>query len=185
MEIMQSTGFTRNRVMRLTGTLTHRGLLDGGFRDRGLQHRPEDIRSRQSLRAQPRDSFPGQARFEGHRPENRRVRLALCPRRVTSGWSWRARKAPMPSAMPSPRVSAWTCMPGPPAKSFWPIHPQRLVETVLAKTGMPKRTAATITDKTRLLKELENVRGQGYARQHRGARGRCLRPGRARFGIWG
>jgi DNA-binding IclR family transcriptional regulator len=38
-----------------------------------------------------------------------------------------------------------------------------LVETVLAKAGLPERTAATITDKPALLMELENVRNQGYA----------------------
>ena len=34
---------------------------------------------------------------------------------------------------------------------------------LLGKTGLPRRTAATITDRNRLLKELENVRGQGCA----------------------
>jgi DNA-binding IclR family transcriptional regulator len=41
--------------------------------------------------------------------------------------------------------------------------PEDMVDTVLAQTGLPKRTAATITGKNRLLKELDYIRGQGHA----------------------
>jgi hypothetical protein len=35
--------------------------------------------------------------------------------------------------------------------------PEEMVDAVLAKTGLPKRTAATITGKNRLLKELDHI----------------------------
>jgi IclR family transcriptional regulator, acetate operon repressor len=41
--------------------------------------------------------------------------------------------------------------------------PQEKLQKILAERGMEKRTAKTITSTTRLLKELEKVRAQGYA----------------------
>jgi len=41
--------------------------------------------------------------------------------------------------------------------------PQEKLEKILAERGMEKRTAKTITTPSRLLKELEKVRAQGYA----------------------
>jgi DNA-binding IclR family transcriptional regulator len=41
--------------------------------------------------------------------------------------------------------------------------PQERLEKIFAETGMEKRTPKTITTLSRLLKELENVRTQGYA----------------------
>lgn len=41
--------------------------------------------------------------------------------------------------------------------------PQEQLEQIVRKNGMEKRTAKTITTLPRLLKELERVRGQGYA----------------------
>lgn len=41
--------------------------------------------------------------------------------------------------------------------------PQERLEKILADRAMEKRTPKTITTVTRLLKELEKVRGQGYA----------------------
>ncbi|HTU41265.1 MAG TPA: IclR family transcriptional regulator [Candidatus Aquilonibacter sp.] len=41
--------------------------------------------------------------------------------------------------------------------------PQEELEEILRKSGMEKRTPKTITTQPRLMKELEKVRGQGYA----------------------
>ncbi|MGE5257425.1 MAG: IclR family transcriptional regulator [Hyphomicrobiales bacterium] len=162
LEMMQATGFTRNRVMRLTGTLTHRGYLmsdpETGIFSTGPKMfalgkvfernrltlslvRPvlRDIvlRTGESASLYVREGFERVvlAREEG----THAIRHAISE---------------------GQRMDLHA---GAAGKVILAFSPDEMVDTVLAKTGLPKRTAATITGKNILLKELDNIRGQGYA----------------------
>jgi len=162
MEIMQDTGFTRNRVMRLTGTLMHRGFLladaEAGAFSTGtkiyalgkLFERNRVILS--LVRPVLRDIVlkTGESAFFYVREGYERVVLA----------SEQGTHAIRHAISEGQRMDLHA---GAAGKVILAYSPAELVETVLAKTGLPKRTAATITDRNRLLKELENVRGRGYA----------------------
>jgi DNA-binding IclR family transcriptional regulator len=162
MEIMQATGFTRNRVMRLTGTLTHRGYLmadpaTGAFttgpkiyalgkvfeRNRVILSLVRPVLRDMALLTGESASFYGREGYE---------RVVLAREEGTH--------AIRHAISEGQRVDLHA---GAAGKVILAYSPAETVETVLAKTGLPKRTAATITDKHRLLKELENIRGQGYA----------------------
>jgi IclR family KDG regulon transcriptional repressor len=162
LEIMQATGFTRNRVMRLTGTLTHRGFLMADSETEAFITGPKiyalgkvfarnrvilslsgpvlrdiALKTRESASLYVREGYERVvlAREEG----THAIRHAISE---------------------GQRMDLYA---GAAGKVILAYSPAEVVETVLAKTGLPKRTAATITDKNRLLKELENIRGQGYA----------------------
>ncbi|WP_171181885.1 IclR family transcriptional regulator [Ruegeria sp. HKCCD8929] len=161
-EIMQATGFTRNRVMRLTGTLTHRGCLMADPATGAFSIGPKIFalgkvfeRNRLILsmvRPVLRDITlkTGESATFHVREGSERVVLAReegthAIRHATSEGQ---------------RKDLHT---GAAGKVILAYSPEEVVETVLAKTGLPKRTATTITDKNRLLKELEIVRNQGKA----------------------
>jgi DNA-binding IclR family transcriptional regulator len=162
LELLQATGFTRNRVMRLTGTLTHRGYLmadpeTGVFRigpkifalgkvfERnrlilplvGPVLRDIALKTGESASLYVREGFERVvlARAEG----THAIRHAISE---------------------GQRMDLHA---GAAGKVILAYSPEEVVGIVLAKTGLPKRTPATIIDKSRFLKELENVRGQGYA----------------------
>jgi hypothetical protein len=70
LEIMQATGFTRNRVMRLTGTLNHRGYLMADPETGIFSTGPKIFALGKVFERDP-SLFPGPAHLEGHRTENR------------------------------------------------------------------------------------------------------------------
>jgi DNA-binding IclR family transcriptional regulator len=162
LEIMQATGFTRNRVMRLAGTLSHRGYLmtasaAGTFnigpkafalgkvfeRNSVILALVRPILSDIALKTGESASFYVREGYE-------RVVVA----REEGTHSIRH------AISEGQRMDLHA---GAAGKVILAYSNAELVESVLAKTGLPKRTAATITDKRKLLNELENVRGRGYA----------------------
>jgi len=162
MEIMQATGFTRNRVMRLTGTLAHRGCLMADS-ERGV------------FSIGPKIFALGKV-FERNRLILSLVRPALRDIALKTGESMSlyvrdgfervvlAREegthAIRHAISEGQRMDLHA---GAAGKIILAHSPAELVETVLAKAGLPERTATTITDKHALLRELENARAQGYA----------------------
>jgi IclR family KDG regulon transcriptional repressor len=162
LEIMQATGFTRNRVMRLTGTLTHRGHLmadpETGIFSTG-----------------PKIFALGKV-FERNRLSLSLVRPILRDIALRTGESASlyvregfervvlAREegthAIRHAISEGQRMDLHA---GAAGKVILAFSPQEIVEAVLAKTGLPKRAAATITSKKSLFKELDTIRGQGYA----------------------
>ena len=162
MEIMRATGFTRNRIMRLTGTLTHRGCLMADS-EKGI------------FSIGPKIFALGKV-FERNRLILFLVRPVLRDIALKTGESVSlyvregfervvlAREegthAIRHAISEGQRMDLHA---GAAGKVILAYSPAELVETVLAKAGLPERTAATITDTQTLLRELENVRGQGYA----------------------
>ena len=162
LEIMQATGFTRNRVMRLTGTLTYRGYLmadpETGIFSTG-----------------PKMFALGKV-FERNRLTLSLVRPVLRDIALNTGESASlyvregfervvlAREegthAIRHAISEGQRMDLHA---GAAGKVILAYSPEEMVETVLAKTGLPKRTGATITGKNKLLRELDCIRGQGYA----------------------
>jgi DNA-binding IclR family transcriptional regulator len=162
LEIMQATGFTRNRVMRLTGTLTHRGYLMTDSETGVFSIGPK--------------IFALGKVFEGNRLLLSLVRPVLRDIALKTGESASlyvregfervvlAREegthAIRHAISEGQRMDLHA---GAAGKVILAYSPEEMVETVLTKTGLPQRTTATITDKRALLKELENVQDQGYA----------------------
>jgi DNA-binding IclR family transcriptional regulator len=159
-EIVASTGFTRNRVMRLAGTLAHRGFLvtDGAGR----------------YRTGPKVLALSKV-FERHHGILPLVRPLLREIALQTGESATlyvreglervvlAREEGTHSIRQA--ISEGQRMDlhaGAAGKVILAYSPPELVETVLAKTGMPRRTSTTITSKPRLLKELKTIRARGY-----------------------
>jgi IclR family KDG regulon transcriptional repressor len=162
MEIMQATGFTRNRVMRLTGTLTHRGCLmadseTGGFsigpkifalgkvfeRNRLILSLVRPVLRDIALKTGESASLYVREGFE---------RVVLAREEGTH--------AIRHAISDGQRMDLHA---GAAGKVILAYSPEEMVETVLEKAGLPERTAATITDKSKLFKELGKIRGQGYA----------------------
>jgi DNA-binding IclR family transcriptional regulator len=162
LEILQTTGFTRNRVMRLTGTLMHRGYLieDGGTgtftigpkvfalgkvfeRNNAILVIIRPSLSDIALKTGESASFYAREGYE-------RVVVA----REEGTHSIRH------AISEGQRMDLHA---GAAGKVILAYSNTELVASVLAKTGLPKRTAATITQKQALLKELKNVRDRGYA----------------------
>ncbi|MEW6261466.1 MAG: IclR family transcriptional regulator [Thermodesulfobacteriota bacterium] len=162
MEIMQATGFTRNRVIRLTGTLTHRGYLIG-----------DDGTGTFTIGSKV---FALGKVFERNRVILALVRPILCDIALKTGESASfyareglervvvAREEGTHSIRHA--ISEGQRMDlhaGAAGKIILAYSNADLVDSVIAKTGLPKRTAATLTDRNKLTKELENIRDQGYA----------------------
>jgi DNA-binding IclR family transcriptional regulator len=162
LEIMQATGFTRNRVMRLTGTLTHRGFLMAD---------PETG----TLNLGPKIYALGKV-FEHNRVILSLVRPILRGIALKTGESVSlyvregyqrvvlAREEGTHAIRHA--ISEGQRMDlnaGAAGKVILAFSPEEMVGIVLGKTGLPRRTAATITDKKKFIKELGNVRHQGYA----------------------
>jgi DNA-binding IclR family transcriptional regulator len=162
MELLHATGFTRNRVMRLTGTLRHRGYLmadpaTGVFsigpklfalgkvfeRNRLMLSlvrpvlRDIALKTGESASLYVRDGFERVvlAREDG----THAIRHAISEGQRMDLHAGAAGKVILAFSTPE------------------------MLDIVLARTGLPKRTDATITHRSRFLKELENVRNQGYA----------------------
>ena len=162
MEIMQATGFTRNRVLRLTGTLMHRkflmarpatgvfgigpklSILGKGFERNRLVLslvrpvlRDIALKTGESASLYVRDGFERVvlAREDG----THAIRHAISEGQRMDLHAGAAGKVILAFSTPE------------------------MLDIVLARTGLPKRTDATITHRPRFLKELENVRNQGYA----------------------
>jgi DNA-binding IclR family transcriptional regulator len=161
-EIMQATGFTRNRVMRLAGTFTHRGFL--------MADSATGVFS-----TGPKVYVLGKV-FERNREILSLVRPVLRDIALKTGESASffvregceravlAREdgthAIRHAISEGQRMDLHA---GAAGKVILAYSPAEMVKTVLGKTGLPKRTAATITDRHNLLRELENIRGKGYA----------------------
>lgn len=160
-DLVAATGFTRNRVMRLAGTLAHRGFLvsdeNGGYRtgpkvfalSRVFERhhgflplvrpllREIALQTGESATLYVRDGLERVvlAREEG----THSIRQAISEGQRMDLHAGAAGKVILAYSSPE------------------------LVESVLAKTGLPRRTSTTITSKTRLLKELKTIRDEGYA----------------------
>ena len=162
LDIMQATGFTRNRVMRLTGTLTHRGYLmadpaTGAFstgpkvfalskvfeRSKGilLLVRPAlreiALKTGESASLYIRDGLERVvlAREEG----THAIRHA-----ISEGQRMHLHA-------------------GAAGRIILAYSPRDVFEAVVTRTGLPKLTPQTITDPGRLMVELEKARKQGFA----------------------
>ncbi|MCU0560370.1 MAG: IclR family transcriptional regulator [Desulfobacterales bacterium] len=161
-EIMQATGFTRNRVIRLAGTLMHSGFLMGGDGSGAFTIGPKvfalgKVFERNSIilalvRPILRDLAlkTGESASFYVREGFERVVVA----REEGTHSIRHAIAE------GQRMDLHA---GAAGKLILAYSPGEMVEIVLAKTGLPRRTAATIIDKAGFIKELESVRGRGYA----------------------
>jgi IclR family KDG regulon transcriptional repressor len=162
LEIMQATGFTRNRVMRLTGTLTHRGYLmadpeTGIFstgpkmfalgkvfeRNRLILSLVRPVLRALALRTGESASLYAREGFE---------RVVLAREEGTH--------AIRHAISEGQRMDLHA---GAAGKVILAFSPEEILDAVWANTGLPERTAATITGKNRLVKELDTIRGQGYA----------------------
>ena len=162
LEIMQATGFTRNRVMRLTGTLTHRGYLMADPETGIFSTGPKIFalgkvfeRDRLTLaliRPILRDIALKTGESASLYVREGLERVVLAREEGTH--------AIRHAISEGQRMDLHA---GAAGKVILAYSPEEVVDAVLAKTGLPKRTAATITGKNRLLKELDNIRGQGYA----------------------
>ncbi len=162
LEIMQATGFTRNRVVRLTGTLTHRGYLMDDSENRIFSIGPK--------------IFVLGKVFESNRLILSLVRPVLRDIALKTGESAsfyvregfervvlareEGTQAIRHAIEEGQRMDLHA---GAAGKLILAYSNEEMVETVMAETGLPKRTVATITDKHALLRELENIRAQGYA----------------------
>ncbi len=162
MEIMQATGFTRNRVMRLTGTLTHRGYL--------MADPPAGVFS-----TGPR-VFALSKVFERNKGILLLVRPALREIALKTGESASlyvrdglervvlAREegthAIRQAISEGQRMDLHA---GAAGKVILAYSPKDIFEAVVTRTGLPRLTPQTITDPGRLAVELEKVRKQGYA----------------------
>jgi DNA-binding IclR family transcriptional regulator len=162
LEIMQVTGFTRNRVVRLLGTLTHRGCLTADPRN-GVFHTGPKL-------------FALGKVFERHRAILCLVRPMLRDIALKTGESASlyaregyervvlAREEGTHTIRQA--ISEGQHMDlhaGAAGKVILAYLPEETVMTVFEKTGLPKRTASTITEPKKLLKELEAIRQRGYA----------------------
>ncbi len=161
-EIIQRTRLTRNRVARLAGTLACRGFLTAQT-DTGI------------FRIGPKVFALGRA-FESSRlllalarPRLRELALKTGESASLYGRDGFERvvlareegtHAIRHSIAEGQRMDLHA---GAAGKVILAFSPPELVETILAKTGLPRRTSATITDKGRLLEELAAVRARGYA----------------------
>jgi DNA-binding IclR family transcriptional regulator len=160
-DLVAATGFTRNRVMRIAGTLAHRGFLvsdeNGGYR------------------TGPK-VFALSRVFERHHGILPLVRPLLREIALQTGESATvyvreglervvlAREEGTHSIRQA--ISEGQRMDlhaGAAGKVILAYSSPELVESVLARTGLPRRTATTITSKTRLMKELKTIRNEGYA----------------------
>jgi DNA-binding IclR family transcriptional regulator len=161
-EITQTTGFTRNRVIRLTGTLTHRGYIieNGGTgtftigpkafalgkvfeRNSVFLSLVGPLLSDIALKTGESASFYVREGFD-------RVVVA----REEGTHSIRH------AISEGQRMDLHA---GAAGKVLLAYSNAELVDSVLTKAGQIERAVATITDKHSFLKELENVRHQGYA----------------------
>ena len=162
MEIMQATGFTRNRVLRLTGSLMHRKFLMAGPAT-GI------------FGIGPKLSILGKG-FERNclllslvRPVLRDIALktgesaSLCVREGCERVVLAREEGTHAIRHAISEGQRMDLHAGAAGKVILAFSPEETVAIVLGKTGLPKRTAATITDKKKFTKELENVRGRGYA----------------------
>lgn len=162
MEIMQATGFTRNRVMRLTGTLMHRGYLivdaeTGLFsigpkiyalgkvfeRNRVILSLIRPVLRDLALKTGESASLYAREGYE---------RVVLAREEGTH--------AIRHAISEGQRMDLHA---GAAGKVILAHLPEKVVEIILTKTGLPRRTAATITEKKRLLRELKSVKSKGYA----------------------
>ncbi len=161
-ELIQKTRFTRNRVARLAGTLAFRGFLTAQP-DTGL------YRIGPKVFALGRAFERGRLLLSLARPLLRELALKTgesASLYVREGFERvvlareEGTHAIRHSISEGQRMDLHA---GAAGKVILAFSPPELVETILAKTGLPRRTAATITDKARLLQELATVRLQGYA----------------------
>lgn len=161
-EIMKATGFTRNRVTRLTGTLVYRGYLmanpDTGVFNIGpkmyalgkvFEHNRMILSLARSVLKDIVLKTGESASFYG-REGSERVVLAR----------EEGTHAIRHAISEGQRMDLHA---GAAGKVILACSSEEVIETVLGKTGLPKRTAATITDKKQLLNELVDIRRRGYA----------------------
>jgi DNA-binding IclR family transcriptional regulator len=161
-QIMEETGFTRNRVMRLTGTLLHKGYLvldseTGAFalgpeilalsrvfeRNRGIVILARPILREIALTTGESASLYVReglervvlAREEGTQP----IRYAVAE---------------------GQRMDLHA---GAGGKVLLAFGPKDVLDVFLSSTPLIKRTTQTITDQDKLLGELKKIRKQGYA----------------------
>jgi IclR family transcriptional regulator, KDG regulon repressor len=159
-DLVAATGFTRNRVMRLAGTLAHRGFLVSD--ETGAYRTGPKV-------------FALSRVFERHHGILPLVRPLLREIALRTGESATlyvregleravlAREEGTHSIRQA--ISEGQRMElhaGAAGKVILAYSPPELVETVLSKTGLPRRTATTITSKPRLMQELKTIRACGY-----------------------
>jgi DNA-binding IclR family transcriptional regulator len=162
LEIMQATEFTRNRVMRLVGTLIHRGCLTADSND-GVFH------------IGPKLFALGKV-FERHlailslvRPVLRDIALKTgesASLYVREGYERVVLAREEGTYAIRHAISEGQRMDlhaGAAGKVILAYLPTEVVKAIIAKTGLPKRTLATITDPKKLFNELESIRKNGCA----------------------
>jgi DNA-binding IclR family transcriptional regulator len=82
-----------------------------------------------------------------------------CAVLLATGWQGGSNPSQAPGAYPT-HFHLHTNAPG---KAVLAHNDAEELETLLSKTGLPARTSETITNRTRLLAELETIRDDGYA----------------------
>ena len=161
-QIMDATGFTRNRVMRLTGTLLHKGHLvldesEGTFvpgpkimalgkvfeQNRGIVILARPILRKIALTTGESVSLYVREGFE-------RVVLAR-------------EESTQPIRYTVAEGQRMDLHAGAGGKVLLAFAPQEVLEAFIARDKVEKRTSRTITNKKKLVEELDRIREQGCA----------------------
>jgi DNA-binding IclR family transcriptional regulator len=161
-QLIDATGLTRNRVMRLTGTLVHKGYLSTDA-DTGAFH------------AGPR-VFALSRVFERNRGIASLVRpilrgLALKTGESVSLYVRQGLERVVAAREEGTQAVRYTVTEGQHmdlhagagGKVLLAYSPEEVLEAALKHPHLPHRTPHTITNREKLLKELKRVRQQGYA----------------------
>jgi DNA-binding IclR family transcriptional regulator len=161
-QLIDRTGFTRNRVMRLTGTLLHKGYL---IQDEALgEYRPGPKIGLLNKGFEPRQGIALLARpilkqiavktgeFASMYVREGLERVILVREEGTQAVRY--------TVAEGQRLELYT---GASGKVILAYAPKEVLETLLSSVSLVKRTQKTITDPAQLQRELERIRQQGYA----------------------
>ena len=161
-QLIDRTGLTRNRIMRLTGTLLHKGYLVqdeelGVYRPGpkiGLLNKGFEIHQVIALLARPilKQMTLKTGEFASIYVREGLERVVLAREEGTQALRY--------TVAEGQRLELHT---GASGKILLAYAPKEVVETLLSSSPLVKRTSRTITDPVQLQRELENIRRQGFA----------------------
>ena len=161
-QLIDRTGFTRNRVMRLTGTLLHKGYLIqdeelGTYRPGpkiGLLNKGFEPGNGIALLARPilKQIAMKTGEFASMYIREGLERVVLVREEGTQAVRY--------TVAEGQRLELHT---GASGKILLAYAPKEVLEALLSSLSLVKRTPRTITDLAELQRELEKIRRQGYA----------------------
>jgi DNA-binding IclR family transcriptional regulator len=161
-QLIDRTGFTRNRVMRLTGTLLHKGYLIhdeelGTYRPGpkiGLLNKEFEPRHGIALLARPilKQIAMKTGEFASMYIREGLERVVLVREEGTQAVRY--------TVAEGQRLELHT---GASGKVLLAYAPKEVLEALLSSSSLVRRTPQTITDPAELQRELEKIRRQGFA----------------------